>query len=348
MRRSSSASRTGIGVAIVLLVVGLQVAIELLGEWDRLRLMFRIGQTALQIPLTLVVLSYVTRQAKRRHLGSIATVLAGVVVAGAIGSLFGLGVHEISHRFPELSRGRMGPGWSVMRAMAFGFLFGLFQFGIWALAFVFPHAVEDERMRALEAERLVAAADLARLRSHLEPHFILNTLNAIAGLVGEDPRQARRLIGSLGDLLRDATQDGGEMRTVDEEIAWLRRYAAILEARYGDMIAFDWDVDPKANGVMLPRLLLQPLVENAVKHGALKREEGGSVRIKVDVDAEMVLRCVIEDDGPGLSDAKPREGAVGLAAVRRRLALKDERARLAIDSSPAGTRATVEWPIEAS
>ena len=344
MHRSSPRIRLGIGVSIVLMVVALQVAIELLGDWDRQRLLFRTGQMLLQLPITMVALSAAMKFAKRRHFGSIASVALGILLAGCIGSLFGLGIHEIGERIPELRRMPPGVIHSPYRSMAFGFLFGQFQFGIWTLAFVYPFAIEDERMRALEAERLVAAADLARLRSHLEPHFILNTLNAIAGLVVDEPKQARRLIAALGDLLRDATQDGGEMRTVDEEIAWLRRYAEILEARYGAMIAFAWDVDPKAQGIMLPRLLLQPLVENAVKHGALMREEGGSVSIKVDLDDAHMLRCVIEDDGPGIADEKPREGAVGLAAVRRRLALKDDRARLAIESSSAGTRATVEWP----
>lgn len=192
-----------------------------------------------------------------------------------------------------------------------------------------------------------SAADLARLRAHLEPHFILNTLNAIAGLVTEDPREARRLLAALGDLLRDATRDD-EMQAVGLEVEWLRRYAAILEARYGGAIAFKWEVDPRASDLEVPRLLLQPLVENAVKHGALARPEGGEVIVSVQLESEdEVLRCTISDNGPGIGDAPARSGAFGLDAVRRRLSLKDPRASLAIDSSPAGTRATVAWPVTA-
>ena len=116
--------------------------------------------------------------------------------------------------------------------MAFGLVLGVLHTGIWALAFVFPYVAEDARLRALEAdklrleaEQLKSAAELARLRSQLEPHFLLNTLNAIAGLVTEDPREARRLLACLGDLLRDSLRDGDELQPLEDEIAWLRRYA---------------------------------------------------------------------------------------------------------------------------
>jgi sensor histidine kinase YesM len=228
--------------------------------------------------------------------------------------------------------------------VSFGFLFGQFHFGIWALAFVYPFAVEDARMRALEAERLASAADLARLRAHLEPHFLLNTLNAIAGLVTEEPREARRLLAALGDLLRDATQDGEEMRPIAEEIAWLRRYAEIFEARYGSL-TFHWEIDARAANVLVPHLLFQPLVENAVKHGALQRDDAGSITIAVRVEDDM-LECVIADDGPGMPQAPTRDGAFGLDSVKRRLSLKDPRSSLVIESASSGTRAIVRWPIE--
>src|SRR5207253_5237940 len=98
-----------------------------------------------------------------------------------------------------------------------GFTMGLTYFALWALVFVLPVVVEDARVRTLEADKLRTQAELAQLRSHLEPHFLLNTLNAIAGLVTEDPRQARQLLGNLGDLLRDSVAPGGEMQTLDEQ-----------------------------------------------------------------------------------------------------------------------------------
>ena len=120
------------------------------------------------------------------------------------------------------------------------------------------------------------------------------------------------------------------MQPVGAEVEWLQRYAAIFEARYDGAIAFKWDVDPLASNLEVPRLLLQPLVENAVKHGALARGEGGEVVVKVRLeDADHMLRCTISDNGPGIGDRPARSGAFGLDAVRRRLSLKDPRAGLA-------------------
>jgi LytS/YehU family sensor histidine kinase len=211
---------------------------------------------------------------------------------------------------------------------------------------VYPFAAEDARLRALEAERLRAAIEAAQLRAHLEPHFLLNTLNAIAGLVTEDPREARRLIGCLGDLLRDAARPGHELQTIDQELQWLDRYVAILHARHRDALRFRWEIAPEARAALLPRLLLQPLVENAVKHGALKRAEGGEVVVRVEIvtsGGEPLIVCTVEDNGPGLGE--PRSGSLGLHVVRRRLELNHPGAALRLESSERGTRSIVELPL---
>lgn len=346
-RPTSRAARRWIGVAVVLLIVLLQTATELLAGHERARVLLRLGMAAVQMPLLMLMLSASFEWAQRRRHGSVATLLTGAALAGALGAIFGLVFWKIGDVYPAF-RMRPGPVVPPWRSAAWGFLFGQFHFGIWALAFVYPFAVEDARLRALETERLKSEVDLARLRAHLEPHFLLNSLNAIAGLVTDDPRAARRLLAALGDLLRDATRDG-EMQPVGAEVEWLQRYAAILEARYEGALAFRWDVDPRASALEVPRLLLQPLVENAVKHGALARGDGGEVVVTVKLeDGDDVLRCTISDNGPGIGDAPARSGAFGLDAVRRRLSLKDPRASLAIDSSAAGTRAVVAWPVRAS
>jgi len=333
-----------VGLGVVCLVVLLQTVTEILAGHERPRVLLRLGLAAVQMPLLMLAFSAVFRFAKAKRLGSVSSLVVGSLVAVVLGAAFGLLLWEIGVLYPAF-RVRTMPAPTPWRSLAFGVLFGEFHFGIWALAFVYPFAVEDARTRALEAERLARSADLARLRAHLEPHFLLNTLNAISGLVTEDPREARRLLAALGDLLRDATRDD-EMQAVDAEVAWLQRYAAILEARYGAALAFHWDVDPRAKALLVPRLLLQPLVENAVKHGALSRDGGGEVTVSVRLDeGSETLRCTIADNGPGLEDTI-RSGAFGLDAVRRRLSLKDPRATLAIDSSSAGTRAVVAWPVE--
>jgi signal transduction histidine kinase len=225
---------------------------------------------------------------------------------------------------------------------------GLVQWIIWAISFVYPYAAEEARLREQEAERLRGWAELALLKSQLEPHFLLNTLNAIAGLVTEDPREARRLLACLGELLSDAVRETAELHSVNREVTWLRRYAEILESRYHGSLEFRWEVANDTEAAQLPRLLLQPLVENAVKHGALSRDGDGRVvttisRVRGPSGDRLV--CCVEDNGLGAPDAPPRSEALGLRAVQRRLELKYEDATLRLQSSPNGTKAVVELPL---
>ena len=236
---------------------------------------------------------------------------------------------------------------SFLSALSAGAMLGMIHLGVFALAFVYPFAAHDARVRALEAEKLRTAAELARLRGHLEPHFLLNTLNAIAGLVTEDPREARRLLAALGDLLRDALRDGDEMHSLDQEEAFLRRYAEILESRHKGSLSFKWEIDADVRSIAIPRMLLQPLVENAVKHGALRRRGGGVVTIRASRPSleTSTVECSIEDDGPGFAEGPIRQGALGLNVVKRRLELKFQHAAFRIESSTEGTRAIVAFEI---
>jgi LytS/YehU family sensor histidine kinase len=270
---------------------------------------------------------------------------AGMISAGTLYAALLEAMHVASLSIPIL---RPATGhWATSAALRIGFAMGLTNFGLWALAFVFPFALEDARFRALEAQQLRTAAELARLRSHLEPHFLLNTLNTIAGLATEDPRAARRLLASLGDLLRDSLRDQGEMQTLGDQIDWLRHYGQILEERHAGRLAFHWDVGAGTRAALLPRLLLQPLVENAVQHGALARKSGGRIDIRAEVQDESKLVCTVEDNGNGLPDGQSRPGAFGLHSVQRRLALQyADRASFRLESSTSGTRSIVEIPLE--
>lgn len=152
---------------------------------------------------------------------------------------------------------------------------------------------------------------------------------------------------SLGELLRDAVEQQEDMQSVAQQIAWLRRYAQILEARHHGSLRFRWEIAPESEQEMTPRLLLQPLVENAVKHGALRRDDGaGEVTVGTSLDPSGTLVCVVDDNGPGMPDSEVRIGAFGLQAVRRRLALEAPSASLELDSSENGTRATIRVPRE--
>ncbi len=225
----------------------------------------------------------------------------------------------------------------------------LFLFVVWVLSVLLPGAAERDRVRQIEirglkreAQQLRTEAELIRLRGQLEPHFLLNTLNLIAGLVGSDTERARSVLVSLGDLLRDTLSEQSDVQTVAEEIHWLQRYLDVLEARHGDLLRVRWVIDAGARSAIVPRLILQPLVENAIRHGALRRKGGGTVTVRVQC-RDQVLACEVEDDGPGLGAL--HEGAIGLDNVRRRIALHCPTGSLDLSSNQdRGTRATVRLP----
>jgi sensor histidine kinase YesM len=343
--------RWAVGIAVIAVVGIYQAAPAVLAgdgtAWSR------VAVWILFAPLLMLALSTSFDWAMRRRMGSATTVLASLAVTTVVSLAVSVVVWLALWRFPHLMPHAPRPQ-SYPRVAAFGLVAGVAACAVWALAFVFPFAAEDARLRAVEAEKLAieaaslrSAAELARLRSQLEPHFILNTLNAIAGLTTQDPREARRLIACLGDLLRDSLRGVDETQTLGEEIDWLRRYAEILESRHAGALCFRWEIEGSAGRVLLPRLLLQPLVENAVKHGALRRDGGGRVLVRASVtggDGASRLVCTVEDNGPGMPDEPPRSGAFGLRAVRRRIELEVAGGRLEIESSEEGTRATVDLP----
>jgi hypothetical protein len=292
----------------------------------------------------LEALTFALDRGLRRWRSPAASIAVAVVVAVGAGVAQALGGAALQRVIDVPLLGRAAELGSVVVAQI-GAFDGLVALGIWAMAVVVPFAVRDANARAREAEQLRTAAELARLRAHLQPHFLLNTLTTIAGLTGEDPREARNLIGALGDLLRDSLEDASDMQTLDDEVRWLKRYAEILETRHRGSIRFSWDIEEASRGLRVPRLLLQPLVENAVKHGALRRREGGEVAVRTHVHLTRLI-CIVEDNGPGPSDR--RAGALGLDLVTRRLALEYAgAAAFRLEADGGRTRSIVEIPTEA-
>jgi len=335
-----------ISVAVVVVVVLLQATTQHLSGRDSSRILSHLCFLTIELPTIMVALSITYAALKRRHVSAGWAVGATFLTAGTIGVGFGVLFSALGHHFPATPYLHPYPNFTFARGALYGFGNAQFHMGLWALAFAYPFAIDEARMKDMEADQLRTAAELAGLRAHLEPHFLLNTLNAIAGLVTEDPREARRLIGCLGDLLRDALHDDDELQTVQAQVAWLQRYAEILEARHAGSLSFEWDVADDTRSVLLPRLLLQPLLENAVKHGALRAAKGGHVALRVRWVGGDLLECAVEDNGPGTLAAEVRPGAFGLRAVTRRAELKfpGSRVRLEPMASGSGARASVEIP----
>ena len=201
------------------------------------------------------------------------------------------------------------------------------------------------------------------LRAQLNPHFLFNALNTIADLIVVDARKAEDMTERLADVFRFVlTHSQKLMITVGEEIEFVRRYLEIEETRFQDRLQVCIHVDPAIQQSLVPSMILQPLVENAIKHGLAPKLEGGQLTIRVG-RADQDLLLTVEDDGLGFPDSEapkrksylhsPSNGngkvvstGVGLANTSQRLrTIYGERANLIIESpQPHGCRVTIRIP----
>ncbi len=182
------------------------------------------------------------------------------------------------------------------------------------------HRLRLRRLAAREALRsALFEAKLSALQAQLQPHFLFNALNSLLPLVGSEPERARRMIVRLGDLLRASLlAETTQLVTLERELALLDEYLDIERMRFRDCIQIDIEADAAARSAQVPSFLLQPLVENAIKHGA--DPQTGRVRIRIEArTGEDSLSLTIRDDGPGIRGPGAGERGIGLTNIRRRL-----------------------------
>jgi signal transduction histidine kinase len=190
---------------------------------------------------------------------------------------------------------------------------------------------ESARVRADAAQlhAQLAEARLDALRRQLDPHVLFNTLNAVSALVERDPRGVRRMIGQLSDLLRHS-MDGASSPEIPlrDELELLARYVDIMRVRFEDQLEVETGADPRALDALVPNMILQPLVENAIKHGVAPRGEEGPVEVGASLEGDPLVLSV-RDDGPGMPPWSPSaiddepigaRGGVGLRNTAARLA----------------------------
>jgi two-component system sensor histidine kinase AlgZ len=173
-------------------------------------------------------------------------------------------------------------------------------------------------LRARGRAPATTAARLAELQARIRPHFLFNTLNSAIALVRAEPAKAEALLEDLSDLFRHALADQAESTSLGDEIALARRYLAIEQVRFGERLQIEWVLDPTADAARLPPLLLQPLVENAVRHGVEPSESGAMLKVSTQRRAERVV-LKVTNTVPGGCGA-PGQG-LALDNVRNRLAL---------------------------
>lgn len=199
-------------------------------------------------------------------------------------------------------------------------------FVYWAIAAIFmaldyQSDLKDREVRAAELERLLAEARLTTLRSQLDPHFLFNALNSISAYVESAPRQARLMIEQLGDLLRLSLEHADEQEVpLERELMFVDRYIQLQLARFADRLDVQVRVDDDVLAAAVPTFILQPLVENAIRHGVSKLSTAGTIELSAWRTGE-TLRVRVRDNGPGLPAGWTLDGnmGIGLGNTRARL-----------------------------
>jgi two-component system, LytTR family, sensor kinase len=227
---------------------------------------------------------------------------------------------------------------------------------VYGLILSFSFAMDArERMarQMMETARLsgeLSRAQLAALRQQIEPHFMFNTLHSITGLVRDHQNEAAvSMIVGLSEFLRRALEDSHRSQvTLNEEVDYLQRYLDIQKVRFGERLEVNLDIPAELRRALVPSLLLQPLVENAIKHGIAKRATGGVVRVTgAQVDGKLCLR--IYNDGPDVSEVGRVSGArVGISNLRTRLQiLHDNESELKLNQMErGGVEVVVTLPLK--
>ena len=178
----------------------------------------------------------------------------------------------------------------------------------------------DRQVQSLELESLLHQARLEALRSQLHPHFLFNTLHSIAEFIHEDPKLAEQLILRLGGLLRTVLSSAAQQEVpLGEEIEFVKAYLEIEQMRLGDRLQVQWQVAPNAPAALVPSMILQPLVENAIQHGIVPLEGAGKLWISAICD-DGFLSLQVRDNGPGLKETSKAQGkGLGLSNTEARL-----------------------------
>ncbi len=214
--------------------------------------------------------------------------------------------------------------------------------------------LQHEKETALQAVAIAQQAQLRMLRYQLNPHFLFNTLNAISTLILDGRReQANGMVGALSGFLRYSLESDPEQKvTLATEIRAAKRYLAIEQLRFGDRLKVCIDVPAEVSDAHVPSLILQPLIENAVKYAVSRNEAGGTIEIAASKNGA-ILEISVTDDGPGSTDYRPNKGeggGVGLANTRERLrVLYGADHTFSIHKlQPHGTAAHLRFPFQSA
>jgi len=219
-------------------------------------------------------------------------------------------------------------------------------------AMEFRHKQREKEHQALLLERQLAVAQLHMLRMQLNPHFLFNTLNALGSLMRKDVEAADEMLVALTEFLRSTLKGHGTLETpLDQELALAERYLQIERIRFPGRLALEVRMDPRTLTIPVPSFLLQPLVENAIRHGIAPKAAGGRIRIQATIENQ-TLCLLVDDDGLG-AEAPVHRGSgngVGLANTRERLFQRYGH-QASVEAAPlpeGGYRVAIHIPLDAT
>jgi len=207
--------------------------------------------------------------------------------------------------------------------------------------------------RLEEQQRRLNEARLAALSSQINPHFLFNTLNSVASLIRLNPEQARQVVYKLSKILRRLLRQQDNLIPLGEELGFIEDYLSIEMVRFGDKLRFIKEVEPDTLDLLVPSMLLQPLVENSIRHGLASKVDGGTIRVRSQRQGTQ-LQILVEDDGVGIPESRLarmfEQGGIGVTNVNERLkVLYGDSYRMWIDSRPGeGTSTGIEIPEQVS
>jgi two-component system LytT family sensor kinase len=207
--------------------------------------------------------------------------------------------------------------------------------------------------RKLEQQQLrLNEARLAALSRQINPHFLFNTLNSVTSLIRQDPEQARQVVYKLSNILRRLLRQQENLTPLREELSFIDDYLAIEMVRFGEKLRVVKDIDPVTLDMLVPSMLLQPIVENSIRHGLASKVDGGTIRLRSRLIAGK-FQILVEDDGVGIPESKLAtlfEQGIGVSNVNERLkVLFGDDYKMWIDSRLGeGTSTGIELPEQVS
>jgi len=273
---------------------------------------------------------------------------ASATLFGAQMALFGLASRAFGLS-PDLLRPRLRalPPRSTIQDVLVGYAFrGAGTYALIVLGLIlFDYVRKDRERVALEGQ--LALAELKALRMQLQPHFLFNTLHAIGVLIHSDPKAAHLMLTRLAELLRLSLDTASEPELpLETELAFVEKYLAIQKVRFGDRLTVRYALEPGAMRGLVPTLVMQPLVENALEHGLAPHARLGVIEIAAAREGD-ALTIRVRDNGDGLAESSQRmKSGVGLANTRGRLRqLYGDRSRLTLSNiAGGGLEAILEMP----